>query len=164
MKNVLDATVDTTNPIYQKLITLKWLEYSICFLNGLAAFLFFMNCIFDLDSLGVYFFAGSGLVLFISQFQLLYIYFWRKNFKKYQHSTHGFESYSLVLRWSRIALLIWSLVLMVSAISIFISYPQFTEGFNFYILIMSIIEFDFFVLSLLYLYYNIQTKRLSNWK
>jgi MFS superfamily sulfate permease-like transporter len=166
MNNILDSLNDKISPIRKNLIHLRWVEYSIYFLNGLAAFFFFMNCIFDPESLTIYFFAGSGFLLFLAQFQLLYIYFWKKNFKKHQHNIHTFQSYHLTLRWGRIALLVLSLGLMVAAISMFISYPQFfsTERIDYYIITSTVIELDFFILSLLYLYYNTQSKQLSNWK
>ncbi len=166
MKNILDANNPKANQTHQKLLTLRWVEYSICFLNGLAVFLFLMNCIFDADSLGVYFFAGAGIMLFISQFQLLYIYFWKKNFKKYQHSMHDFQAYNWALKFGRILLLIWGLILMISSVSIFVSYRLYSliSAPNLYTFIIFIIALDFFLLSVLYLYYNVQTKRLSDYK
>ena len=166
MKNILDANNPKVNQTHQKLLTLRWVEYSICFLNGLAAFLFLMNCIFDADSLGVYFFAGAGIMLFISQFQLLYIYFWRKSFKKYQHSNHGFQAYNWALKTIRILLLFLGLILMISSISIFVSYRLYlliTEPSS-SLFIMSVVALDFFILSVLYLYYNSETKWLSDYK
>jgi hypothetical protein len=68
MNEILDSIDNEATKIHQKLLILRWVEYSTCFLNGLAAFAFLMNCIFDTDSLGIYFFAGSGLILFILNF------------------------------------------------------------------------------------------------
>lgn len=168
MTDILDSIDNEATKTHQKLLILRWVEYAICFLNGLAAFAFLMNCIFDADSLGIYFFAGSGLILFISQFQLLYIYFWRKSFQKHQHTTHSFKAYSWTVRWSRNLLLIWGVLLMVAAISIFVSYRLYSltyeaERGSFYYTMFTI-SLDFFVLSVLYLYYNMQIKRLSNTK
>jgi hypothetical protein len=168
MSNVLDSNDHEANQIHQKLLHLRRVEYPIYFLNGLAFFLFLISCTFESAHiyLRTYFYAGTGIMLFISQFQLLYIYFWRKNFKKYQHSNHGFQAYNWALKTIRILLLFLGLILMISSISIFVSYRLYlliTEPSS-SLFIMSVVALDFFILSVLYLYYNSETKWLSDYK
>ncbi|MFT5648513.1 MAG: hypothetical protein ACI976_003213, partial [Aureispira sp.] len=40
MTDILDSIDNEATKTHQKLLILRWVEYAICFLNGLAAFAF----------------------------------------------------------------------------------------------------------------------------
>jgi len=160
MENILDSIDNEAQPIPH---SVRLIEYTIYLLNGLALFLFLISYFFypHPKYVDIYFFSLPGVILLISQFELLYIYFWNKSFQKYQLINQTFKAYSLGFKLSQFLLLIWGIFLFLSAIFIFYFYFQasFKEEVELFLFIIGV---NFLSLGLLYVYYNIQTKRLSN--